>query len=69
MVYPNIKLDDFKRKYLELSVWSFSIYTPHIFLGQVVIDLSGIQEFLLYSIIKSFNYSFENIHNFKLNST
>ncbi|CAG2108568.1 unnamed protein product [Medioppia subpectinata] len=42
MVYPNIKLDDFKRKYLELSVWSFSIYTPHIFLGQVVIDLSGV---------------------------
>ncbi|CAG2183909.1 unnamed protein product, partial [Oppiella nova] len=40
MVYPNIKLDDFKRKYLELSVWSFCIYTPHVFLGQVVIDLS-----------------------------
>ena len=41
MVYPNIQFEDFKRKYLEISVWSFCIYTPHIFLGQVIIDLSG----------------------------
>ena len=41
MVYPNIKFEDFKKKLIEISVWSFAIYTPHVFLGQVNIDLSG----------------------------
>lgn len=54
MVYPHIKLEDFKRKYLEISVWSFSIYSPHVFLGQVVIDLSGtvLECFFCCSLIK-----------------
>lgn len=41
MVYPDIKLEDLKKKYLEISVWSFNIYHAHVFLGQVIVHLSG----------------------------
>ncbi|RWS01001.1 rabphilin-3A-like protein [Dinothrombium tinctorium] len=45
MVYPQIKVEDLKKKYLEISVWSFDIYKPHTFLGQVVIHLSDVHIF------------------------
>lgn len=41
MVYAGIQREDLPKKYLEISVWSFNIYSAHELLGQVVIHLSG----------------------------
>ena len=41
MVFEGIQREDLPKKYLEVSLWSFNIYSAHQFLGQVVIHLSG----------------------------
>jgi hypothetical protein len=40
MIYTNFELQDLKRKYLEISVWSLDSFQYERFLGQVEIHLS-----------------------------
>lgn len=41
MVYPNISPDELQKRYLEVTVWSYDIYRPNEFLGEILLDLSG----------------------------
>ena len=63
--YPNLDLQDLKKKYLEISVWSFNLDQLDSFLGQINIHLSGkclslsfVNQFLLLiCILNIFNYT------------
>ncbi|XP_042897230.1 uncharacterized protein [Parasteatoda tepidariorum] len=39
MVYPEVSLEQLKKKHLEISVWNYDINRPPEFLGEVIIDL------------------------------